>query len=418
MPEGVPGGSLEAQRSAGIEARRRVPPEVFAAWRPDPARTDPVALLLSQASYRMPELVPIRYSRMAAGPFPFLRGAALPMASDLAHLPATGIQVQLCGDAHLCNFGLFASPERDLVFDINDFDETWPGPWEWALLRLAASIAVAARSRSFSAHAGRHAVHSAVRSYGRQMHEYAAMRAIDVYYARVDAQGILEFVKHRGRPAIEATIRSASTHDALHELPKLTTGSGLDRRIVDRPPVITHPEGITTPVIAATLDAYRSTLQEDRRILLDRYLPVDAALKVVGVGSVGLGAWALLMLGAHDDDPPFLQVKEATDSVLAAFVPGEGGHNGERVVRGQRRLQAASDVLLGWTTGPLGRHLYVRQLKDAKGSPVVEAMSETDLAEWAALCGWALARGHARSGQPSAIAAYIGEDEALSDAAA
>ncbi len=241
MPEDAPGHSLEAQRAAGAEARRRVPPEVFAGWRPDPARPDPVAQLLSQATHRIPELVPIRHSRMAAGPFPFLRGAALPMASDLAQLPTTGINVQLCGDAHLCNFGLFASPERDLVFDINDFDESWPGPWEWDLLRLAASIAVAARSRSFSAHAGRHAVHRAVRSYGRRMHEYAAMRAIDVYYARVDAAGILAFVTHKGRPAIEATIRSANTHDALHELPKLTTGSGLERRIVDRPPVITHP---------------------------------------------------------------------------------------------------------------------------------------------------------------------------------
>jgi hypothetical protein len=374
--------------------------------------------LEAQAAHRIPSLVPIRYGRMAAGPFPFLRGAALPMASDLATMPSSGLAVQLCGDAHLCNFGLFASPERDLVFDINDFDETWSGPFEWDVLRLSASLVVAARSRSFSEHAGRHAVHAAVRSYAARMHEYAAMRAIDVYYAKVDTRSILEYVKQRGRPYIEATIKSASHHDALHELPRITTGTGAERRIVDRPPVITHPPEVAPPDVAQVLGAYRETLQEDRRVLLERYEVVDAALKVVGVGSVGLGAWAALMIGIGDEDPLFLQVKEAQASVLAAFVPGQAMHNGQRVVHGQRRLQATSDVLLGWATGPRGAELYVRQLHDAKGSPVIEAMSEGDLADWAALCGWALARGHARSGNPAAIDAYLGEDDAMVHAAA
>jgi uncharacterized protein (DUF2252 family) len=406
-------------RALGTEARRRVPPSTFASWSPARDRPDPLALLEEQATSRIPDLVPIRYGRMAAGPFPFLRGAALPMAADLASLPNTGLTVQLCGDAHLCNFGLYASPERDLVFDINDFDETHPGPFEWDLLRLSASLVVAARSRGFSAHDGRHAVHAAIRSYRAHIADYAALRAIEVYYAKVDAAAVLEYVHQRSRPYLEATIKAASHHDALHELPKITTGTGRDRRIIDRPPVITHPEAATLPMAGATFDAYRQTIQEDRRVLLGRYALVDFALKVVGVGSVGLGAWALLLLGVDDDDPLFLQVKEAQQSVIERFNPGNpADHHGMRVVQGQRRLQAASDVLLGWATGPRGRHLYVRQLQDQKGSPVVEAMSASDLAEWGALCGWALARGHARSGHPASIAGYLGADDAVDQAMA
>ena len=404
--------------AAGAAARKRVPPSAFAAWRPAPDRPDPLALLAEQAQGRIPSLVPIRYGRMAAGPFEFLRGAALPMAADLASLPRTDISVQLAGDAHLGNFGLFASPERDLMFDVNDFDETYPGPWEWDVLRLVASVAVAARSRRFTPHEGRHAVHAAVRSYRDRIHEYASMRAIDIYYAKVDAAEILSFVDHRGRPYLEATIKAAGHHDALHELPRITTGTGTALRIVDRPPIITHAPEASSPLAVATLAEYRSTLQEDRRVLLDHYDPVDAALKVVGVGSVGLGAWVVLLLGDDADDPLFLQVKEAQASVLERFAGTPGPeHHGRRVVVGQRRLQAASDVLLGWSTGPSGRHLYVRQLQDAKGAPVVEAMSADDLADWAGLCGWALARGHARSGDPAAIGGYLGEDAAFDEAA-
>jgi uncharacterized protein (DUF2252 family) len=351
---------------------------------------------------------------MAATPFTFLRGAALPMASDLAGLPRTGIHVQLCGDAHLCNFGLFASPERSLVFDINDFDETHSGPFEWDLMRLAASLEVAGRSLGLDPHRRRRVVRQAARTYRLRMGEYAAMRAVDVYYAVVDAAAVLTYVNRRAKPYLKKTIRAAAHHDALHELPKLTEASQGDYRIVDRPPVIRHPPELTQPMAGEALAQYRATLQEDRRVLLDRYALVDTALKVVGVGSVGLGAYVVLLLGADASDPLFLQVKTAEASVLSRFLGDvDVTHQGERVVLGQRRLQAVSDVLLGWTTGAFGRHLYVRQLQDQKGTPVVEAMSPDDLLEWGQLCAWALARGHARSGDPATIAGYLGDDDAM-----
>jgi uncharacterized protein (DUF2252 family) len=405
--------------AAGAAVRSDVPPSAFAAWRPAADRPDPLALLQDQASSRIADLVPIRYGRMAATPFSFLRGAALPMAADLATLPRTGLGVQLCGDAHLSNFGLFASPERDLVFDVNDFDETLPGPWEWDMLRLAASLEVAARGRGFAHHEAHRIVRAAIASYRLRMHQYAAMRAIDVYYSKVDAAAILAYVDHRARPYLESTIRAAAHHDALHELPKITRGEGLARRIVDHPPMITHPPELTSPFVDVALGHYRESLQEDRRVLLDRYGTVDSALKVVGVGSVGLGAFLALMLAGDADDPLFLQVKEAQASVLERFLgPSTAGHHGERVVLGQRRLQAASDILLGWTTGPLGRHLYVRQLQDQKGGAVVDVMTADDLLNWGELCGWALARGHARSGDPAAIAGYLGDDDAVDHALA
>ena len=399
--------------AAGAAARQRVPPSVLGAWKPVADRPDPIGLLEEQSQGRVPDLVPIRYGRMAASPLSFLRGAALPMAADLATLPRTGLEVQLCGDAHLGNFGLFASPERDLVFDINDFDETRPGPFEWDLMRLSASLLVAARVRGFSAHDARRAVRAAAASYRQRIHEYAAMHAIDVYYAKVDAAAIVAFVDRRARPYLQTTIRAASHHDAVHELPKITTGTGKARRIVDRPPTITHRPELSQPVVASAMTGYRDSLQEDRRVLLDRYTLVDVALKVVGVGSVGLAAFVVLLL-ADPDDPVFLQVKEAQPSVLGRFLgTSEDEEQGERVVRGQRRLQAVSDILLGWTRGPGGRQLYVRQLQDAKGSAVVEVMSVEDLTTWGRLCGWALARGHARSGDPATIAAYLGEDDAM-----
>jgi uncharacterized protein (DUF2252 family) len=405
--------SLSDRGAAGRVARERVPLELFGGWKPAADRPDPLALLEAQSQGRIRALVPIRYGRMAASPLAFLRGAALPMAADLASLPRTGLEVQLCGDAHIGNFGLFASPERDLVFDINDFDETYPGPFEWDLLRLSASVLVAARVRGFSAHEARHAVHAAAASYRDRIHDYAATHAIDVYYAKVDAAGIVAFVDRRARPYLETTIRAASHHDALHELPKITTGTGAARRIVDRPPMITHPPDLTAPIAAATLAEYRESLQEDRRVLVDRYTLVDVALNVVGVGSVGLAAFVALLL-AGPDDPLFLQVKEARPSVLERFLATSSPpHQGERVVQGQRRLQAVSDILLGWASGPADRQLYLRQLQDAKGSAVVEAMSVEDLTTWGRLCGWALARGHARSGDPAAIAGYLGDDDAM-----
>jgi uncharacterized protein (DUF2252 family) len=405
------------RRAVGEAARVAVPPTAVGAWKPSATRPDPVALLDEQAKTRVADLVPVRYGRMLVSPFTFYRGAALPMAADLASVPVSGITTQLCGDAHLSNFGLFASPERDLVFDINDFDETLPGPWEWDVLRLATSLIIAARARGFSAHEGRHALHAAIRAYQTRMHEYAAMRSIEVYYAKVDAASILAAVDARARAYLQSTIKSAAHHDALHEIPKLTEGTGEARRIVDHPPIITHPADLTLGLAQAALGQYRSTIQEDRRVLLDRYSLVDTAMKVVGVGSVGLIALVAYLDGGDGTDPLFLQAKEAEASVLERFIgPSAEDHHGERIVTGQRRLQATSDIFLGWATGDRGRHIYIRQLQDQKGGAVIDAMTPEDLTTWGEICAWALARGHARSGPPASIAAYLGTDEVFSHA--
>jgi uncharacterized protein (DUF2252 family) len=406
----------EFQR-AGAAARDRVPLADHAKWQPAPDRVDAVTLLEEQAATRIPDLVPVRYGRMAVTPFTFYRGAALPMAADLAPTPSSGIIVQLCGDAHLSNFGLFASPERDLVFDINDFDETLHGPFEWDVKRLAASILVAGRGRGFSEHDNRHAVHRAVHVYRTRIAEYAAMASMDVYYARVDAAAVLAYVDKRARPFLQQTERSTHHHDAIHELPKLTA-PGADGRpaIVDRPPIITHPATATPDLLKVALTGYRDTIEEDRRVLLDRFELVDGALKVVGVGSVGLAAYVLLFLDGNGD-PLFLQAKQAEASVLERFLPpSTQASHGARVVAGQHRLQATSDVLLGWTVGAQGRHWYMRQLQDQKGGAVIDAMTIDDLTTWGELCGWALARGHARSGHPAEISGYLGVDSAFDHA--
>jgi uncharacterized protein (DUF2252 family) len=399
--------------AAGRAARDRLRPAVLEKWQPAADRPDPVQLFEGQATSRAPELVPVRYGRMAVSPFTFYRGAALPMAADLAPGPTSGILVQLCGDAHLSNFGLYATPERAEVFDINDFDETLAGPFEWDLERLAASLVVAARSRGFAAHDARHAVHRAMLSYRERMAGYATGRAIEVYYASVAVSTILGYVDKRARPMIEAAVRSASHHDSIHELPKLTAIVDGKRRIVDRPPVILHRDDVTEALVNSVLSGYRDSLEDDRLVLLDRYSVVDDAMKVVGVGSVGLGAFVMLLDGGTGDDPLFLQAKQAEASVYERFLgPSPKPSHGARVVAGQRLLQAASDVLLGWTVGDLGRHWYVRQLQDQKASAVVEAMTVEDLATWGELCGWALARGHARSGEPATIAGFLGDDPA------
>ena len=409
----------DAHAAAGAAARAALPPDALGAWKPAPDRLDPVALLEEQAATRIPQLVPVRYGRMAVSPFAFYRGAALPMAVDLSVGPRTDIGVQLCGDAHLVNFGLFASPERDLLFDINDFDETLRGPFEFDLKRLMASLVVAGRERGFDARANRRIVHRAMRSYRDRMAGYAAMRAIDVYYARVDATGILAFVNKRARAMIKGTVKSAGHHDALHQLPKLTELTDGGRRMLERPPTLIKLGDVSLPIAESTLGAYRETLQEDRRVLLDRYGLTDYALKVVGVGSVGLLAFVALFIGDDDDDPLFLQIKEAGPSVYErSLQPSPAASHGERVVTGQRRLQAASDILLGWAVGPRGAHMYLRQLQDQKGSAVIETMTLEDLATWGELCAWALARGHARSGEPSTIAGYLGTDSQFEHAMA
>ena len=406
--------SQAERRTAGEAARRASPPATLGDWVAAPDRPDPVALLEEQAASRIPELVPVRYGRMAISPFTFLRGAALPMAADLCAGPRSGVVTQLCGDAHLVNFGLFASPERDLLFDINDFDETLRGPFEFDLKRLAASLVVAGRARGLAAHDTRHIVHRAIRSYRDRMAGYAAMHAIDVYYARVDVTEILAYVDKRERAMIQGTVKSTAHHDAIHELPKLTTLVDGGRRLVEHPPTIVRRKDVTQPLVDSAFAEYRGTLQEDRRVLLDRYAMADFALKVVGVGSVGLGAFIALFMGGTEDDPLFLQVKQAEASVYERYLgPSGSASHGERVVNGQRGLQAASDILLGWTVGEKGRHWYVRQHQDQKGSAVVESMTAADLLTWGELCGWALARGHARSGEPATISAYLGTDDAF-----
>ena len=418
-PTWTGGGSRESRRRVGEDARRRVPHEAHATWTPSDAR-DPIGLLREQAATRMPDLVPMRYARMAVSPFTYYRGAALPMAADLAGSPTSGITVQLGGDAHLSNFGLFASPERDLLFDMNDFDETLQGPWEWDVKRLAGSMVLAARSLGVARHDAHHAALETVRAYQHRMAEYAAMRSMDVYYSRVDASEILADVAKKARAFVRSTVDSATIHDALHEVPKLTevdtTGR---RRIVDRPPTTFHHLEIDRASEAGILDAYADTLRDDRQTLLRRFAIVDAAIKVVGVGSVGLIAGVLLLDGGDGEDPLFLQLKQAEASVLERYLsPSPFAHHGQRVVTGQRRLQANSDILLGWTTGPEGRHLYVRQLQDQKAGAVVDAMTLANLDVWGGLCGWTLARGHARSGDPVAIAGYLGDDVSFAHAIA
>ncbi len=402
----------------GHSARQRVPIAELARWRTKDRTADPVDLIAEQATTRLPDLVPVRHGRMAVSPATFYRGAALPMAADLATQPRSTLTVQLGGDAHLSNFGLFASPERDLLFDMNDFDETLMGPFEWDVKRLAASCVVAARGRGFSDHDGRHAVHAAVRSYRERMTAYAAMGALDIYYSHVDVAEVMDYVGKRARPYLASTVRAATHHDALAAFEKLTMVDAQgDRRLADRAPTMYHSPLVEAAEPRAALRRYRTTLQEDRRQLFDRFRFVDAAIKVVGVGSVGLGAVVILMLESASGDPLFLQVKEAEASVLERFLAKSPFDNhGERVVAGQRRLQAASDILLGWTKGALGHHVYVRQLHDQKGSAVVEAMTAHDLQAWAALCGWALARGHARSGDAASLAAYLGDDDAFDHA--
>ncbi len=356
---------------------------------------------------------------MAVSPFTFYRGAALPMAADLAAGPRTDLRVQICGDAHLANFGLFASPERDLLFDINDFDETLHGPFEFDLKRLAASLVVAGRDRGFGAHDTRHIVHRAMRSYRERMAGYASMRAIDVYYAHVDATAILAYVGKRARGMIEGTVRSTAHHDSIHDLSRLTATVDGHPRIVERPPTLVRLPDAEPPLARDVLAQYRGTLQEDRRVLLDRYVMTDYALKVVGVGSVGLGAFVVLLMGGADDDPIVLQAKQAEPSVYERYLgASRAASHGERVVTGQRRLQAASDILLGWGVGKHGRHWYVRQHQDQKGNAVIATMTLDELTTWGELCGWALARGHARSGEPSTIAGYLGAGDEFDHAMA
>jgi uncharacterized protein (DUF2252 family) len=411
--------SYQQRRERGRAARRVVPRGGQAEWKPATDRPDPIDLLEAQARDRLPDLIPIRYSRMVASPFAFMRGSAIVMANDLAGTPKTGIQVQLCGDAHLLNFGAYASPERALLFDINDFDETLPGPWEWDVKRLAASLVVAGRDNGFDEADCRRAAQASVASYRRRMAEFAEMGELEVWYSRVsegEVRSLFSEAKARKRTSkkLSKAVRKARGRDSLQALSKLTRVVNGRRMIIDDPPLLLRiPEEDEIRVqVNAILESYKRTLQEDRRHLLDRYRFVDVARKVVGVGSVGTRAFVVLLEGREENDPLFLQVKEARASVLEDYVESSTyEHHGHRVVAGQRLMQAASDIFLGWFRGREGRDFYWRQLRDMKGSAQVERMSPDELSLYATLCGWALARAHARSGDRVQIAAYLGKSE-------
>ena len=419
----------------GKDARAVAPLESHAEFRPGASR-DPVGLLLGQAQSRVPELVPVRHGRMLVSAFTFYRGAALPMAADLASTPASGLRVQLCGDAHLSNFGAFASPERRLVFDVNDFDETLPGPFEWDVKRLAASFAVAGRDNGFTGKARRKIALAAAESYRTAMRGFAGQPLLEVWYAHLDIEPALaDFrsqINAKRFKVAEGMLAKAHTSDSTKALRKLTTVVDGRRRIISDPPMIVPVEEVFADVQAdalykllhAVLGKYGRTLQSDRRHLLEQFTLVQVARKVVGVGSVGTRAWIVLMDAGDGDEPLFLQAKEAQPSVLADYA-GRSRYNnqGERVVAGQHLMQAQSDIFLGWTRVPApdaaDRDFYVRQLKDWKFSVPIEQMLPEGMTIYAQLCGWTLARAHARSGDRVALAAYLGGsakfDQAIAD---
>lgn len=418
------GRSIDEQLAAGKALRERTPRSGQGRWRRRPDRADPISLLRAGDLGRVPELVPIRYGRMLASPFAFYRGSAGIMAADLAHTPATGLRVQLCGDCHVMNFGGFATPERNIIFDINDFDETLPGPWEWDLKRLAASLQLAARSLGLSDANGQEIVVAAAAAYRMRLHEFAAMDPLCAWYAKVSADDILQRARPRARRRLETRIEAALERTGSElDFPKLAGMVSGKLAIRDTPPLIFHPQVVSEPEFEArlmrVLTAYRETLPEDRRALLDRYSIVDAAMKVVGVGSVGRRCWIVLLMSASNA-PLFLQFKEATASVLEPYA-GESRHasHGQRVVMGQRLMQPASDVFLGWVNDEGGAQYYVRQLRDAKIKPMIETFDLPTLRLLAEACGWTLARAHAKAGEAAPIAGYLGSgpqfDEAMGE---
>jgi uncharacterized protein (DUF2252 family) len=376
--------------------------------------------LESQAATRHPDLVAIRHGRMAASPFAFYRGSAALMAADLAGTPVSGITTQLCGDAHLSNFGVFGSPERTLLFDVNDFDETLPGPWEWDVKRLAASFVVASRHAGFSPAVGREAVLAAVESYRSRMSEYADLRDLDVWYSRVTADDVMTMLTtDRMRAQTKKGLAKARSRDSIRAFAKLTTTVDGRPRIIDDPPLLVRVELDLVRDVEGLFRRYRRTLQDDRRLLLERYQLIDLAHKVVGVGSVGTRCFIALLTGRDDADPLFLQIKEAESSVLERHLPNSRFSNhAQRVVAGQRLMQAASDIFLGWIRADDGRDYYWRQLHDMKGSAVIEEMEPSGFVIYGEVCGWALARAHARSGDRLAIAAYLGSGDRFARALA
>jgi uncharacterized protein (DUF2252 family) len=407
----------------GLALRKRCPRKSHAHWRPPTGRADPMALLIANNKGRLPNLIPLRYGRMMVSPFTFYRGAAAIMASDLAGTPVTGMNVQACGDCHLLNFGGFATPERKLIFDINDFDETAIAPWEWDVKRLVASFVIAGRANRFQAVACREAAWWATRRYREQMAEYAESSVLGSWYAAVDLEALVATGTDRDfrRFTRKKILDSTDARTQHHELHKLTHREGDAPRITDDPPLIYHIDDMQKHrryrrAVEHSFEEYRATLEPSRRVLLDRYRIVDVAIKVVGVGSVGTECGVALLISGNDE-PLFLQFKEARESVLEPYAGRSAyKHRGRRVVVGQRIMQAASDVFLGWATWEDGRHMYIRQLSDVKIKPVVEAMKPVNLVRYAKACGWALARAHARSGDAVTLSAYMGKSDLFEDA--
>jgi uncharacterized protein (DUF2252 family) len=406
-----------ARGDAGRALRAAVPRSSHAAWEPG-RRPSPLRLLEESNRHRVPDLVPIRDARMRASPFAFLRGAPAVMAHDLAATPVTGITVQACGDAHLLNFGLFATPERNLVFGLNDFDETLPGPWEWDVKRLATSFVVAGRTVGFDQAVCRGAALAAVRVYREQLARYAGMRLLDVWYSRVGAATVVGLARGRRRREVARRLAHAQHHTNLEALPRLTEPVDGGRRFVEDPPLLTHVQECSGGWVEEVLARYHRSLPDERRQLLRRFRTLDAARKVVGVGSVGTRCYVVLLLGHRHDDPLLLQVKQATTSVLEPYAGrSRYRHAGRRVVNGQRLLQTASDIFLGWT-GDGAADYYVRQLWDMKGSVDLDTLDPADLVPYARLCGWVLARAHARSGDAATISGYLGTGDRFDQAVA
>lgn len=408
----------------GKRLRDKCPRQSHAAWRRRAHRPDPLDLVLKANKGRIPELVPIRHGRMIQSPFTFFRGAALNMAADLADTPATGLRVQACGDCHLMNFGGFATPERRMVFDINDLDETLPAPWEWDVKRLAASFTLACRDNGFGQARAHEAATACVRSYRERMAEYSEMHVLDVWYASIGLEDVLALTKdEETRERVENRVEKARKRNVLEDdFPDLATGTGLKPMIRDNPPLIYHrredDDEDQLEGIRRAFARYRDTLREDRRRLLDRFTMEDIALKVVGVGSVGTYCGIVLLM-AGPDEPLFLQFKQARTSVLEAYV-GKSRHanDGERIVHGYQMMQSASDMFLGWTEGRHGREFFVRQLRDMKIKPMIEVFKPSVMVEYAELCGWALAHAHARSGEPAKISGYLGKSDKFDEAIA
>jgi uncharacterized protein (DUF2252 family) len=427
----IPHPSVEERRARGMAARGQTPLASHDGWKPAKDRPDPVALLQEQDATREQDLVPVRHGRMMVSPFTFYRGAARIMAADLKDTPRAGLDAQLCGDAHLSNFGAFASPERQLLFDVNDFDETLPGPFEYDVKRMAASFTIAARNNGFTKADEGAATRASVTGYREAMAGFAKMGQMEIWYAHLSMDDIMDAVRRtaktkkdaKGAKRAQKAVDKARTRDSLQALSKLGELVDGQYRIVSQPPIVVPGRDLAATYGMSRTEAekalrgqfrgYRATLEDDRRHLLEKFQFVDFARKVVGVGSVGTRAFIALLEGRDQQDPLFLQVKEATTSVLEDHLPkSRYKHHGERVVRGQRMMQASSDIYLGWTVGyDVKRHFYWRQLRDMKGSAVVEAMSPSDLTNYAQVCSWTLARAHARSGDPIAISEYLGTSD-------